>query len=204
MQPLQRTAMRSARRLRPQVSQKQPRRFETQGAEPSSFKAEGGQANYPKTESFGRGFYFTLAAIPFSFALYQFTRQGTNERPWATRYITDTYNGYAEKWARRNDTHTHAVEQAASDKLLFINEIRNGPRFVDLKFPEQFNAGSPWNVPAGQGSANMDQVIAKFEKASYEENARKLQQLRDNQVPCEQPMAETLPKTSGPAMPAGG
>jgi len=53
MQAAQRTALRSARRLRPHISQKQPRRFETQGAEPSSFKAEGGHANYPKNESFG-------------------------------------------------------------------------------------------------------------------------------------------------------
>ena len=77
-----------------------------------------------------------LAAIPFSFALYKFTRQDTNEQPWATRYIIDTYNQYAEKWARRNDLHTHAIEQAASDKLLFINEASNGPRLVDLRFPE--------------------------------------------------------------------
>ncbi|KAK3069155.1 hypothetical protein LTR53_012740, partial [Teratosphaeriaceae sp. CCFEE 6253] len=53
MQSLQRTALRSGRGIRPRIHQKPPRRFDTQGAEPSSFKAEGGQANYPKTESFG-------------------------------------------------------------------------------------------------------------------------------------------------------
>ncbi|TKA82747.1 hypothetical protein B0A55_01113 [Friedmanniomyces simplex] len=203
MQPLQRTALRSARRLRPQISQKQPRRFETQGAEPSSFKAEGGHANYPKNESFGSGFYITLAAIPLSFALYKFTRQDTTEQPWATRYIVDTYNQYAEQWARRNDTHTHAIEQAASDKLLFLNEVRNGPKLVDVRFPEQFNAGSPWNVPAGQGSANLDHVIAKFEKENFAENERKMRQLREDKVPIERPMTETLVKTEGSASPPG-
>ncbi|KAK0925028.1 hypothetical protein LTR91_004218 [Friedmanniomyces endolithicus] len=203
MQAAQRTALRSARRLRPQVTQKQPRRFETQGAEPSSFKAEGGHANYPKNESFGSAFYLTLAAIPLSLALYNFTRQGTSEQPWATRYIIETYNGYAEKWARRNDIHTQMIEQAASDKLLFINEASHGPRLVDLRFPEQFNIGSPYNVPAGQGSANLDHVIAKFERESYADNERKLQQLRDNKVPSEQPMPETLAKVSGAASPPG-
>ncbi|KAK0265341.1 hypothetical protein LTR91_010575 [Friedmanniomyces endolithicus] len=203
MQAAQRTALRSARRLRPQVTQKQPRRFETQGAEPSSFKAEGGHANYPKNESFGSAFYLTLAAIPLSLALYNFTRQGTGEQPWATRYIIDTYNGYAEKWARRNDIHTQMIEQAASDKLLFINEASHGPRLVDLRFPEQFNVGSPYNVPAGQGSANLDHVIAKFERESYADNERKLKQLKENNVPCEQPLPETLVKTSGAASPPG-
>ena len=51
----------------------------------------------------------------------------------------------------------------------------------------QFNFGSPWNVPAGQGSTNIDRVVEKFEKEAYEENAKKLQQLRENKVPAEQP-----------------
>ncbi|KAK3072796.1 hypothetical protein LTR53_006168 [Teratosphaeriaceae sp. CCFEE 6253] len=201
MQSLQRTALRSGRGIRPRIHQKQPRRFDTQGAEPSSFKAEGGQANYPKTESFGPGFYATLAAIPLSIALYQFTRQDTNEQPWATRYITDTYNQYAKKWARRNDLHTHAVEQAASDKLLFIGEASNSPRLVDVRFPEQFNIGSPWNVSAGHGGANVDHLIAKYEKEAFEANARKLQQLRDDKVPSEQPLTNALVKSTAASPP---
>jgi hypothetical protein len=42
-------------------------------------------------------------------------------------------------------------------------------------------------VPAGHGSANIDALIAKYEKESYEENEKKLQQVRDNKVPVEQP-----------------
>lgn len=43
-------------------------------------------------------------------------------------------------------------------------------------------------MPAGHGSANIDRVIAKYEKESFEANDRKLQQLRDNKVPAEQPI----------------
>jgi len=42
-------------------------------------------------------------------------------------------------------------------------------------------------VPAGHGYANIDKVIAKYEQEAFEENERKLQQLRENKVPCEQP-----------------
>lgn len=50
-----------------------------------------------------------------------------------------------------------------------------------------FNTGSPWNVPAGHGSTNLDNLIAKYEKEAFEENGKKLQQLKDNNVPVEKP-----------------
>ncbi|EMC93245.1 hypothetical protein BAUCODRAFT_125121 [Baudoinia panamericana UAMH 10762] len=201
MQLLQKTALRSARRLRPQL-QKQPRRYagDSQGAH-ERFEPHGGHNQHPTHESFGAGFYVTIATIPASIALYYLTRQGTNEQPWATRFIRDTYNDYAVKWARRNDLHTQAVEQAAADRVLFLNESSQNPRTVDVRFPEQLNTGAPWNVPAGH-YANMDTVIAKYEKESFEAQERKLQQIRENNVPCEQPMP-TLVKTSSPAGASG-
>lgn len=78
----------------------------------------------------------TLAAIPASFALYKFTRQDTNEQPFFTRFIRDTYDGYKEKWANRNDMHTQMIEQAAADRVLFLNESQQTNRRVDLRFPE--------------------------------------------------------------------
>ena len=51
----------------------------------------------------------------------------------------------------------------------------------------QFNVGSPWNVPAGHGFANIDELIKKYEKENFEANEKKLQQLRENKVPVEQP-----------------
>ena len=59
----------------------------------------------------------------------------------------------------------------------------------------QFNHGSPWNVPAGQGSANIDKVIAKYEQEAFSENEKKVQQLKENNVPAEQPF-EPLVKLS--------
>lgn len=90
---------------------------------------------------------------------------------------------------------------------------------VDLRFPEYvhtticckrcdtdirlraFNIGSPWNVPAGQGGANIDHVIAKYRQEAYEENEKKLQQIRENNVPSEQPMKGTLIKATSAGQP---
>ena len=54
------------------------------------------------------------------------------------------------------------------------------------RLQRMFNTGSPWNVPAGQ-TANLDELIAKYQKEAYEANEKKLQQLRENKVPAEQP-----------------
>ena len=67
----------------------------------------------------------------------------------------------------------------------------------------QFNFGSPWNVPAGHGSANVDHVIAKYEKEAFEDNERKMQQVRENKVPAEQPLTDKLVKVEGTASPPG-
>ncbi|GAB1744134.1 hypothetical protein NU219Hw_g1291t1 [Hortaea werneckii] len=236
MQPLQRTALRSARKFRPQV-QSQPRRFAS--------GSHGGHNQQSTNESLGAAFYIPLAALPASFALYKLTRQSTEDQPFFTRYIRDTYDQYKDKWARRNDMHTQMVEAAAGDRVLFLNESAQANRRVELRFPEyvypgldatghrsqwmisvswfggygkftariaaggvanevlhrQFNIGSPFNVPAGHGGGNLDQVIAKYEKESFEENEKKLQQLRENNVPCEKPF-EPLAK-SPPAPPPG-
>ncbi|KAF2173208.1 hypothetical protein M409DRAFT_62782 [Zasmidium cellare ATCC 36951] len=184
MQPLKRTGVSCARRLRPQV-QRQSRRHASDSHGPDSHGSHDAHHSTPANESFGSGFYIALAAIPASFALYKFSRQGTDEQPYFTRLIRDTYNGYKDRWAERNASHTQAMEQAAADRVIFLNESNNTLRRVDIRFPEIFNTGSPWNVPAGHGSANLDHLIAKYEKEAYEENDRKLKQLRDNNVPAE-------------------
>jgi hypothetical protein len=65
----------------------------------------------------------------------------------------------------------------------------------------QFNGGAPWNVPAGQGSIDLEKVIAKYEKEAFEANEKRLQQLRDNNVPYEQPVKSLI--KSPPAPPSG-
>ncbi|EGP91735.1 unnamed protein product [Zymoseptoria tritici ST99CH_1A5] len=141
----------------------------------------------PVNESYGRGFFIAIAAIPASMALYKFSGQGSNDKPYFTRWISETYAGYKTQWAQRNDTHTRAMEQAAADRSLFIHETNNNVRHVDLRYPEQFNHSNPWNVPAGRGGANLDVLIEKYQKEAYSKQEEKHQQLKDNKVPAEQP-----------------
>ncbi len=42
-----------------------------------------------------------------------------------------------------------------------------------------FNTGSPYNVPAGQGSANLDKLIAHYERKNAEEENRKVRIMRE-------------------------
>lgn len=42
-----------------------------------------------------------------------------------------------------------------------------------------FNTGSPWNIPAGQGGANLDKLIAHYEKKNVEAEERKVKTLRE-------------------------
>ena len=57
----------------------------------------------------------------------------THEKPWFTRLI-DSYSDLKAAWADRNDLHTRAIEQAASDRNLFQN---SKPKYhAELRFPE--------------------------------------------------------------------
>lgn len=42
-----------------------------------------------------------------------------------------------------------------------------------------FNTGSPWNIPAGQGGANLDKLIAHYERKNFEEEEKKVRTLRE-------------------------
>ena len=58
------------------------------------------------------------------------------------------------------------------------------------------NTGSPWNVPAGHGSASIDALVQKYQKEAFEENERKLKQLRENKVPVEQALQTSMTKVT--------
>ena len=66
--------------------------------------------------------------------------------------IQDTYNEYKSKWASRNDLHTQAVERAAADRVLFLNEASAANRYVDLRFPDKLAASVDLSVTSLQGS----------------------------------------------------
>lgn len=73
--------------------------------------------------------------MPAAFFALNYATSGDKE-PYFTRLITNTYNKYANTWADRNSVHTEMIEQAAADRVLFLNEASNAPRHVDLRFPE--------------------------------------------------------------------
>jgi len=80
----------------------------------------------------------------------------------------------------RAELHTRLVEQAAYDSNLFQNTAR--VRHVELRFPEIFNTGSPYNVAAGQSGGNLEQVIAHYQKMSADAEERKLKKLQDREA----------------------
>ena len=65
---------------------------------------------------------------------------------------------------------------------------RTTKQSTDMLAHRIVNGGSPWNVPAGHGSANIDGLIAKYQKESFAQNEEKLAQVAENRVPREQPV----------------
>ncbi|MCJ1408963.1 hypothetical protein MMC19_003040 [Ptychographa xylographoides] len=171
---------RSALRLARKVRHQPQRRHDTTKATTGHSAAAGHHeptkhAHHPEpqNESFGRGFYLTLASLPLGFALYKFSRNennssATSAQPAITRFL-DHWSGYKDRWVARNTLHTRMVEQAANDRNLFQNEPPG--KMVDLRFPEVFNSGSPYNVQAGQ-TANLDALVAHYEKKNREAAAK--------------------------------
>ncbi|KAF1842756.1 uncharacterized protein K460DRAFT_387050 [Cucurbitaria berberidis CBS 394.84] len=176
MQSLRRTTVAAARTGRTNLS-RQPRRY-------AHDTHAHGHGHGPVNEPMGRGFWGTIAVIPTGWAIYAISRTNSdNTEPFFTRMIAK-YTEAQERWARSNDIHVRLIEQAGEDRVLFMNS--RPQEYVDMKFPEIMNVGSPYNVPAGS-QVPMDQVIAKYKKLAYEENERKLEVLRNNEIKSEQP-----------------
>ncbi|APA05900.1 hypothetical protein SS1G_01706 [Sclerotinia sclerotiorum 1980 UF-70] len=125
----------------------------------------------PKNESFGTGFFVVLAAIPISIGVYQYAQPSADGTPSGLTKLIDSYSYYTEKWAARNALHVSMLEQAAFDRNLFQSDT--GSAHVNLRFPEQFNTGSPWNVPAGHRARDMEQLVAHYEKFNKENEDKK-------------------------------
>lgn len=155
------------------------------------------------------GFWIPIASVPILAGLYAVSRSDPDAPPVLTRLI-NRYTEATEKYAERNALHTSMVEQAGADRVLFI---KSAPQdHVQMKFPECvpcnpvlsfrlifrriMNQGSPFNVPAGQVNS-MEKVIDKFKREAYEDNERKLQALRDDDIKSEQPW-ERFSDPAGP------
>ncbi|MCJ1314506.1 hypothetical protein MMC25_008188 [Agyrium rufum] len=175
-----RNTLRFARDFRCQYQ----RRYETVKPETGHAAAAGhaepvhhGHHPAPADESFGSGFYIGLAAIPLSVAFYQFSKSpdSADPRSFITKWIGQ-YSNMKESWQERNTLHTLAVENAAFDRNLFQSEPAD--RGVVLRFPEMFNSGSPYNVPAGH-QADLREVIGHYEKQNFELQRRQLDKMEE-------------------------
>ncbi|KAI9746097.1 MAG: hypothetical protein M1818_000778 [Claussenomyces sp. TS43310] len=127
----------------------------------------------PANESLGPQFYFVLALIPASFALYAASRTSKDGSIPGFSKVIQKYSDFKEKWVARNTLHTAMIEQAAFDRNLY--QSSPGSRHVNLKFPEIFNTGSPYNVSAGQGGANLEKLVAHYEQLNLEAEEKKAQ-----------------------------
>ncbi|KAI1618578.1 hypothetical protein EDD37DRAFT_273305 [Exophiala viscosa] len=159
-----RAAARPLRRSLP----RQPRRYAGHeaghghghgGAKESALHVESGAGS----EHLSRGFYFSIAFIPFAYVLYSLASSpGDN---FVSRQIKK-YEDNKKADETKNVIHTTMMEQAAAERQLFsgVSRDESGPT---LRLPELFNAGSPYNVSAGQGSADLSE-LAKFYKQESE------------------------------------
>ncbi|KAL8768688.1 MAG: hypothetical protein Q9209_005106 [Squamulea sp. 1 TL-2023] len=186
---------------------RQQRRYESNFAKDNDTSSTGHQASAgkhepthhshhpePVNEPLGRGFYLVIAALPLSFAIYKFSRS-TNDssaesaQPWLTRIIRG-YDNWQKSYAERNAMHTKMVEQAGHDRNLFINSTPSP--LVDLSFPEIFNTGSPYNVPAGHG-ANLDELINHYRKKNADQDAKTKARMEAKSEELRQRDSATLP-----------
>jgi len=86
------------------------------------------------TSMIQKGFYFTVATVPFAYLLYRATRSvEAGEEPYLTKVIRQ-YELWLDSWRDWNELHTKMVEQAGYDRLI----LQHSPpsKAVDIKFTE--------------------------------------------------------------------
>jgi len=120
-------------------------------------------------EGFGRGFYIALGTIPFAMLVYSVASSPKDN--FLNRLVRQ-YDGGREVMEKRDALHTTMMERAAADRQLFAGTPVD-PAGPSLRMQESFNFGSPWNVSAGQGTADLSE-LAKF----YEEKHKDAEQER--------------------------
>ncbi|KAF1808068.1 hypothetical protein P152DRAFT_462942 [Eremomyces bilateralis CBS 781.70] len=128
--------------------------------------SHGSHHSEPVNESLGKGFWVTLAAIPTGALLYNILASG--EKPFITRWI-ESYGHWQNKWAETNALRSAYIQQAREDRNIIVNSKYRGPS--ELNGAEVFNAGSPYNVPAGHG-INLDKLVEHYEIKSREVDAK--------------------------------
>ncbi|KAK1764672.1 hypothetical protein QBC33DRAFT_456867 [Phialemonium atrogriseum] len=136
--------------------------------------AHGHQAAPPVEESLGTAFYVAIGAVATSAIVYSISRPGKDGEPSTITKLFDRFAFLKEQDELRNTLRTAAIEQAAHDKHLLYYAPRN--QHVELKYPEVFTGGSPFNVPAGH-NVNLDNVVAHYRERHHAEEERKAKKL---------------------------
>ncbi|KAF2009796.1 hypothetical protein BU24DRAFT_455011 [Aaosphaeria arxii CBS 175.79] len=178
MQALRRAAVSTARRGRTSVN--------CQGRRYAHDEHAHGHAHASVNEAFGPGFWGVVALFPIGYAVYAASRQGPDSPTFFTQFISK-FTEKQDELAAYNDVHVRMMEQAGSDRVLFMNS--KSQDHVPVKFPELLTVSSPYNVPAGH-QVNLDETLAKFKREANEDNERKLEALRNNTIKSEQPLAK--------------
>ncbi|KAI9677911.1 MAG: hypothetical protein M1829_002408 [Trizodia sp. TS-e1964] len=180
MQSLRPSVLRAARRQNSALNPSKLRLASTSiGPIEGQSRAESNHDHvFPAEESLGTSFYIVIALIPLSYGVYLLARPSTEGVDPPLTRLMNYYSDYNDSWVRRNTLHTKMIEQAAFDRNLF--QSSPGSKVVELRFPEIFNSGSPYNVSAGQG-VNLDKLIAHYEKQNRENEERKLRVLAERQ-----------------------
>ncbi|KAK4230746.1 hypothetical protein QBC38DRAFT_22410 [Podospora fimiseda] len=125
-------------------------------------------------ESLGVGTYIAVGLVPASYIVYSISRTGENGEESTLHKWFRSLTDYGTQWETRNHMVTAALEQAAHDKHLLLNAPQR--KNIELRFPEVFQTGSPFNVPAGH-YANIDQVVEHYRQQHLNEEERKAKKL---------------------------
>ncbi|KAI1177417.1 hypothetical protein F4777DRAFT_541956 [Nemania sp. FL0916] len=133
-----------------------------------------GHHEAPKVEEgLGTAFYVVVAAVPAAIAGYSISRPGADGQPSSLTKWLEQFDFFND-WETRNTLRTNMLEQAAHDKHLFFSVERN--THVELKTPELFFSGSPYNVPAGH-TVNLSHITEHYRKQAAAEEERKVKKL---------------------------
>ncbi|KIW56614.1 hypothetical protein PV05_05262 [Exophiala xenobiotica] len=143
-----------------------------EGARESAMHVEAGSG----TESLSRGFYISVALVPFAYLVYSIASSpGDN----AVSRMVKSYEDNKRADETKNVIHTTMLEQAAWDRQLFSANARDesGP---SLRNPESFNFGSPYNVSAGRDTADLSALAKFYQDEKEEAEQQRIERLKRN------------------------
>lgn len=126
------------------------------------------------SESFGKGFYLSIAALVGTLALIKASKSSDpNAPPLITRLI-EKFTTPRKVLEEQNAVRVRLAEQAARDKTLLFDSRGDG--VIQVKAVEtHFNGGAPWNQEAGRAWGEQVGTVREHLEAQREAYTRKWQ-----------------------------